>query len=91
VLPAAFARSLAALKPGGWLLLGIYPTSPDRLAQRLTVLRTVRSGGSSAGPDELLKLIADAGFAEVQAVERTWQAPLAFLAGRRPALGPAVP
>jgi hypothetical protein len=83
ILPAAFTRSLAALKPGGWLLFGLYPPPPDRLGQRLTALRTVRSGGSPRPPDELAELVNQAGFTDVQTVERTWEAPLLLLAGRR--------
>jgi SAM-dependent methyltransferase len=86
VVPAALTRSLAALKPGGWLLLGLYPAPPDPLAQRLTTLRTVRSGGSPSAPDELAKLVTHAGFTGVHTIERTWEAPLLFLAGRAPAV-----
>jgi SAM-dependent methyltransferase len=84
ILPAALNQSLSALKPGGWLLFGVYPPPPDPLAQRLTALRTVRSGGSPASPDELAELVSAAGFTDVDTVEQTWEAPLLFLAGRRP-------
>lgn len=83
ILPAALTRSLAALKPGGWLLFGLYPPPPERLGQLLTALRTVRSGGSPGAPDELAKLVTQAGFTEVHTVERRWEAPLLLLAGRR--------
>lgn len=85
VLPDALAQSLAALKPGGWLLFGLYPPPPDPLAQRLTTLRTIRSGGSASTPNELAKLVTQAGFSDVHMIERTWEAPLLFLVGQRPA------
>jgi hypothetical protein len=83
ILPAALTRSLAALKPGGWLLLGLYPPPPDRLGQRLTALRTVRSGGSPRPPEELAELVRRAGLTDVHTLKRTSEAPLLLLAGRR--------
>lgn len=90
VLPAALVRSRAALKPDGWLLFGLYAASPDPLSQRLVELRTIRSGGVPDAPAETVARLKAAGFADVQALERTWGAPVDLVAGRRP-VSPAMP
>jgi len=82
-IPAALARLHGALKPGGWLLFARYASPPDPLAEAVTRLRVVRSGGSVAGAEELGALLAAAGFEDVHEVPRTWQAPIGFLVGRR--------
>jgi SAM-dependent methyltransferase len=82
-IPAALARLHDALKPGGWLLFARYASPPDPLAEAVTRLRVVRSGGSVAGAEELGALLAAAGFEDVHEVPRTWQAPIGFIVGRR--------
>ena len=83
-LPVALERSHAALKPGGWLLFGAFAAPPDPLAQRVAALRTIRSGGSAAGAEETVERLAAAGFTDVRALERDWETPVGFVAGRRP-------
>jgi SAM-dependent methyltransferase len=82
VVPAALHRVRTALKPGGWVFFGTYAGPPDPLAQMLVDLRTVRSGGSAAPQAEIAGWLVEAGYAEVQVVERTWQAPARFVVGR---------
>jgi hypothetical protein len=55
----------------------------DPLAAAVDDLFTVRSGGSVVDPDELLSRLERAGFGDVRHVERTWDAPLRLIAGRR--------
>lgn len=83
-VPRLVAASVAALKPGGWLLPGTFTGPPDRLAELLTDLRTVRSGGYPWRGEELLGLLRDAGLAEETEVPRTWSAPVRLYAARRP-------
>ena len=85
ILPAAMTASLRALRPGGWLLPGIYAAPPDPLAQLLVDLRTVRSGGHPWRADELIAEIASHGFEDACEAERTWSGPVRLFAGRRPA------
>ena len=45
IVPTALERVRAALKPGGYIVFGLYDSPPDPLAQRLVALRTIRGGG----------------------------------------------
>lgn len=85
VIPAALERVHDALKPGAWLLFGRYAGPEDPLADAVTRLRVLRSGGSVADAEELAALMGQAGLADVQEVQRTWQFPAGFVVGRRPA------
>ena len=83
IVPQAIAASVAALRPGGWLLPGTFAGPDDRLSQMLVDLRTVRSGGHPWLPEEILDLLAAHGLDDVQEVHRTWAAPVRLYAGRR--------
>lgn len=85
VLPAALERSLAALRPGGWLLFGAFAGPPDLLARRVLALRVVRAGGSPMPPQAAAARLEASGYTEVRPIERTWQAPVDLVVGRRPA------
>lgn len=87
VLPVAVERSLQALRPGGWTILGLYAGPDDPLAIALMELRTIRSGGQVLGAAEASTTLRDGGFTEVSVLPRTWNAPMIFVAGRRPADG----
>ena len=79
----AIARSARALRSGGTLVAGLYGGPPDPLSQALTNLRAVRSGGHPwAGPDLVGELTA-AGLHDAHEVERTWQAPVRLVVGRK--------
>ena len=82
VVPVALHRAAAALRPGGWTLFGLYAGPPDPQAQALTDLRVIRSGGHPWTLEEAAGAMAKAGYAEVHPVERTWQLPMTFIAGR---------
>jgi len=83
-VPAGLRRCLEALRPGGWMLAGLYAAPADPLASALVDLRTVRSGGRPYTPAEAARLLAQAGYAAVAALERQGQAPVRFVVGRRP-------
>jgi hypothetical protein len=85
IVPAAVTAAVAMLKPGGWLLPGTFTGPSDRLAELLTDLRTVRSGGYPWRGDELLPLLTGAGLTDAAEVPRTWSAPVRLYAARRPA------
>jgi SAM-dependent methyltransferase len=85
ILPQAMTAALRALRPGGWLLPGIYAGPPDPLSQLLVDLRTVRSGGHPWRADELIAEVASHGFTGACEAERTWTMPVRLFAGRRPA------
>jgi SAM-dependent methyltransferase len=85
IVSQAMAAAVGSLRPGGWLLPGIYAGPPDPLSQLLLDLRTVRSGGHPWRADELIGEIASHGYADAHEAERTWQSPVRLFAGRRDA------
>ena len=87
VVPAALERCTRALRPGGWLVAGLYAGPDDPLATTLVDLRVVRSGGWPWAPGDTEALLASAGCTSVTTLERTWQTPIRFVVGRRPAVG----
>jgi len=84
VTEPALDRSLAALRSGGWLVLGAYAGGAEPLAGLLAALRTVRGGGRVIDASESVELMTTAGFADVHPIERTWPAPVDFVVGRCP-------
>jgi 2-polyprenyl-3-methyl-5-hydroxy-6-metoxy-1,4-benzoquinol methylase len=85
VMEEAVQRSIAALRPGGWVVLGLYARPPDPFATAVTNLRTVRYGGALHTPDELAALLTGAGFVDVDVLhEAARRRPLMYVVGRRP-------
>ena len=84
IVPATITAAVRALRPGGWLLPGIYAGPPDPLSQLLIDLRTVRSGGHPWRADELIAELERHGLEHAQEAERTWAGPVRLFAGRRP-------
>ncbi len=81
LVPQVFRAAAAALRPGGVLLAGTF-TGPDGpLAQLVTDLRTVRSGGHPWTPEEILGLLASHDLHDPREVPRTWPAPVRLYAG----------
>ncbi len=85
IIPVAIERARGALRPGGWLLFGAYASPPGALAAHVTALRVIRSGGTPLVAEVAVERLERAGFLDVHAVERSWQAPVEFVVGRRPA------
>ena len=83
-VPGAIAAAARALKPGGWLLPGLYGGPPDALGQLIADLRTVRSGGHVWGVDELVGELDAGNLVGAHEVERTWNAPVRLFAAQRP-------
>jgi SAM-dependent methyltransferase len=83
VLENAVERIAALTRPGGKLVVPAPYGTEDPVAAAVDDLFTVRSGGSVVPPEELVAILERAGFSDVREVERTWQAPLRLVVGRR--------
>lgn len=84
VLDAAIERIFAVTRASGTLVVGArYGGGDDSLVAAVDDLFTIRSGGSVAYPDDLVPRLERAGFTDVKEVERTWEASLRLVAGRR--------
>ncbi|MEY2424240.1 MAG: hypothetical protein QOI95_4307 [Acidimicrobiaceae bacterium] len=73
-----------ALRPGGWVALGLNKPAPDALADATAALRWIRGGGTLLDPDAAGKLLADAGFEAVHTATPSGPTPLALVLGQRP-------
>jgi SAM-dependent methyltransferase len=88
-LPRAVVRPVLdaahrSLRPGGTVLPGTFAGPPGELAQLLTDLRIVRSGGHPWSTDEIVGMMSEAGFLDAHEVPRSWPAPVRLYSGRRP-------
>lgn len=84
-LTPALERVHAAMRPGGWVTLGIYGRPGDPFADAIADLRTVRQGGALITPQDAVALLEDAGYCDVAVhFDAEWKLPLMFVAGRRP-------
>jgi SAM-dependent methyltransferase len=80
----AIERVHAALRPGGYAILGLYVRPEDPVRSALADLRTVRQGGTLCTPRELETLLRTVGFEDVEEVfDPAGRSPLTFVAGRR--------
>ena len=85
VLERVIERVHAAVRPGGWALLGLYARPDDPFMTALADLRTLRHGGASWTAAETATQMERAGFADVDVrFDPAWRLPVAFVAGRRP-------
>lgn len=83
-LDEAIARIFTVTRPGGTVVVGTpYAAEDDPVAAAADDLVTVRSGGSVLRSEDATARLGRAGFADAQEVERTWDAPLRLVAGRR--------
>ena len=83
VLEAAMPRLYRALRPGGWLVLGRMAPPPDPLAQAVSTLRTIRSGGADFDAKRLVTALEAVGCTAVRVVPRQGPAPMEYVIGRR--------
>jgi SAM-dependent methyltransferase len=75
---------VGALRPGGWVILGIESPIDDPLEAAATALRWVRGGGGSLRADRAAQLLEETGFEAVHVAEPSGPIPLDLLLGQRP-------
>ncbi|WFP75351.1 class I SAM-dependent methyltransferase [Mesorhizobium sp. WSM4906] len=81
---AIVPRCLAALKPGGWLLLAMVNPGPDALGEALASFRTAMWGGTIFEKGAAQALVERCGYADTRLLPGPAGAPVAFVAGRKP-------
>ena len=80
----ALSNIVRALRPGGWVVLGLFEPLPDPLAQATTALRTIRSGGCALDVARATEMLRSAGCTSIRELERTGPFPIGFVIGQRP-------
>ena len=83
-VPRVVAAAARALRPGGWLLPGMFGSGDEPLGQLLCDLRTLRSGGHPWTPEELVTELTAHGLSGAREVPRSWPAPVRLFAARAP-------
>jgi ubiquinone/menaquinone biosynthesis C-methylase UbiE len=68
VADRALASVFRALRPGGWLVFGLTAARADSLADAVVRLRTLRSGGHSWTPDEVVERLRRLEFTAIEAI-----------------------
>jgi SAM-dependent methyltransferase len=79
----AAQRSVRALRPGGWMIFGLYASLPDALGESLAALRVVRSGGYPWMPAETESFLRDCGLELIETVRIPGEVAMPVI-GRRP-------
>jgi len=85
VLKTGLARVMQAVRPGGWIVLGLFLPPPQPLGEATMALRTIRSGGCVLDVERASALLEDAGCAAVHRLETATPMPVGFVLGQRPA------
>jgi precorrin-6B methylase 2 len=80
---AARDRMLPAVRPGGWVLFGMY-RGGGALETALARLRTARSGGAVLDAEEAESVLSAAGFTSVRTLAAELGIPSQLAVGRRP-------
>lgn len=83
IVPACLDGVRRALVAGGTVVFGLFATVDDPLAEATQDLRVVRCGGHPWQIAEAESLLTEAGFADAHEIERTWNAPLRIVVGRK--------
>jgi SAM-dependent methyltransferase len=81
VLVEGLTVALRALKPGGWVVVGTAPRSPDPLGSAVSSLRWIRGGGTLLDPEAGAKLLEQAGYLDAQIASS--QIPVDLVIGRK--------
>ncbi len=81
VVGGAMPRLWRAMAPGGWLVVGLFAIPPEPLPGAVARLRTVRGGGHPWVPDDMVQLMQQAGFVDVECPPPTG---MVRVIGRRP-------
>ena len=88
VIDVACQRVHAALRPGGWVLFGMY-RGAEPLETALAHLRTARSGGAVLDAPEAERRLAKAGFVDVRTFAAELGIPSMLVVGQRSRNEPA--
>jgi SAM-dependent methyltransferase len=86
VFDVGLARLVAAVRPGGWLVVGAGRLEGDPLAVALTRWKTALAGGTALGREDAERRLGAVGFVDVQELPTPPGAPVLY-AARRPAVG----
>ena len=81
VVAAAMGRLWRAMTPGGWLIVGLFAIPAETLPGAVARLRTLRGGGRPWAPEEMVALMEQAGFIDVECPPPTG---MVRVIGRRP-------
>jgi precorrin-6B methylase 2 len=81
-LEVGLERVREGLRPGGWVVLGLY-VDEDPLRAALARLRTARSGGAIIAPEEAERLLRSAGLVEVATMRVSANPSAIDVVGRR--------
>jgi predicted O-methyltransferase YrrM len=83
VLRAALPRVVAAVRPGGWIVLGRLDAPPDALARATHGFATIRHGGDELESTQAIELLAAEGCRDVRVLPRPGAVPLELVVGQR--------
>lgn len=81
VVERAIGRLWQAMAPGGWLVVGLFAIPSEPLPGAVAKLRTLRGGGRPWAPGEMVALMEQAGFIDVECPPPTG---MVRVIGRRP-------
>jgi SAM-dependent methyltransferase len=84
VLEAGLAAVVRALRPGGWVVLGLNRPTPDPLAAAVAALRWTRGGGGLLDGKDATNLLEAAGCGGVHSVPPAGPTPIELILGQRP-------
>ena len=85
VLNSSVTKIVDALRPGGWVALGLFKKPPDPLPRATSALRNIRDGGANLDTTQASDLLDRAGCVSIRAYEPDGPAPIVFVIGQKPA------
>jgi SAM-dependent methyltransferase len=87
IVSTALERTSRALRPDGWVVFGMFGSTPDPLGEALTALRTVRSGGHPWTTAEVEQRLRGYGFTQIESSSPGL--PTLLVVGKKPDLSRA--
>ena len=82
IVDSVLERVRDAVRPGGWIIFGLYAPAPDPLGEALKNLRIVRGGGHPWSAEEVETRLSGLGFEHIEAFAPG--PPILFVVGQRP-------
>lgn len=83
VLVAGLKTALAALKPGGWVVVGTSRPAPEPLADAVGRLRYIRGGGMLLDAKAAVNQLENAGYADAHEAAPAGPVPVSFAIGKK--------